>query len=153
MDVRAGPWAPKNWCFWIVMLEKTLESTLDSKDIKPVSCFSWVQLFATPWTVTHQAPLSIGILQARILEWVAISSSRKSSRPRDQTLLSPVASALQADSLPLSQGRNWTTTTKHKTSSIRHYWGKLTVMGPVAYRKTYPKKALQLLNSYQLIVV
>ena len=30
-------WALKNWCFWTVMLEKTLESPLDSKDIKPVS--------------------------------------------------------------------------------------------------------------------
>ena len=30
-------WAPKNWCFWIVMLEKTLESSLNSKDIKPVN--------------------------------------------------------------------------------------------------------------------
>ena len=30
-------WAPKNWCFWTVMLEKTLESTLDSKEIKPVN--------------------------------------------------------------------------------------------------------------------
>ena len=30
-------WAPKNWCFWIVVLEKTLESLLDSKEIKPVS--------------------------------------------------------------------------------------------------------------------
>ena len=30
-------WAPKNWCFWIVVLEKTLESPLDCKDIKPVN--------------------------------------------------------------------------------------------------------------------
>ena len=29
-------WAPKNWCFWIVMLEKTLESPLDCKEILPV---------------------------------------------------------------------------------------------------------------------
>ena len=29
-------WAPKNWCFWIVMLEKTLESPLDCKEIQPV---------------------------------------------------------------------------------------------------------------------
>ena len=29
-------WAPKNWCFWIVVLEKTLESPLDCKEIKPV---------------------------------------------------------------------------------------------------------------------
>ena len=30
-------WAPKNWCFWTVVLEKTLESPLDRKEIKPVS--------------------------------------------------------------------------------------------------------------------
>ena len=29
-------WAPKNWCFWTVVLEKTLESPLDCKEIKPV---------------------------------------------------------------------------------------------------------------------
>ena len=28
---------PKNWCFWIVILEKTLESPLNSKEIKPVN--------------------------------------------------------------------------------------------------------------------
>ena len=30
-------WAPNNWCFWTVVLEKTLESPLDSKAIKPVN--------------------------------------------------------------------------------------------------------------------
>ena len=29
-------WAPKNWCFWTVVLEKTLESPLDSKEIQLV---------------------------------------------------------------------------------------------------------------------
>ena len=29
-------WVPKNWCFWTVVLEKTLESHLDSKEIQPV---------------------------------------------------------------------------------------------------------------------
>ena len=29
-------WAPKNWCFWTVMLEKTLESPLDCNEIQPV---------------------------------------------------------------------------------------------------------------------
>ena len=29
-------WAPKNWCFWTVVLEKTLESPLDWKEIQPV---------------------------------------------------------------------------------------------------------------------
>ena len=30
-------WVPKNWCFWAVLLEKTLENSLDSKEIKPVN--------------------------------------------------------------------------------------------------------------------
>ena len=30
-------WAPKNWCFWTVVLEKTLKSPLDCKEIKPVN--------------------------------------------------------------------------------------------------------------------
>ena len=29
-------WAPKNWCFWTVVLEKTLESPLDCQEIQPV---------------------------------------------------------------------------------------------------------------------
>ena len=30
-------WEPKNWCFWTVVLEKTLESLLDSKEIQPLN--------------------------------------------------------------------------------------------------------------------
>ena len=36
LDHKEG-WAPKNWCFHIVVLEKTLKSPLDSKEIKTVS--------------------------------------------------------------------------------------------------------------------
>ena len=32
-----GSWAPKNWCFWTVVLEKTFEHPLDCKEIKPVN--------------------------------------------------------------------------------------------------------------------
>ena len=35
LDHREG-WAPKNWCFWTVVLEKALESPLDSREIQPV---------------------------------------------------------------------------------------------------------------------
>ena len=35
LDYKKG-WMPKNWCFWIVVLEKTLESPLDCKEIQPV---------------------------------------------------------------------------------------------------------------------
>ena len=52
------------------------------------------QLSVTPQTEAHQAPLSVGILQARILEWVAIPLSRDLQDPR----IEPRSSALQADS-------------------------------------------------------
>ena len=45
---------------------------------------SSVQLIVTPWIVACQVTLSMGILQARIREWAAMSSSRGSSQPRDQ---------------------------------------------------------------------
>ena len=35
LDYREG-WVPKNWCFWTVVLEKTLASPLDCKEIQPV---------------------------------------------------------------------------------------------------------------------
>ena len=36
LDHKEG-WVPNNWCFWTVVLEKTLESPLDSKELKPVN--------------------------------------------------------------------------------------------------------------------
>ena len=48
-----------------------------------------------PWTLACQAPLSMRILQARILEWVAMPSSRGSSQPNDLR-----SAALKVDSLP-----------------------------------------------------
>ena len=44
MDYKES-WAPKNWCFWTVVLEKTLESPLNCKEIQPVHPkwdWSWV---------------------------------------------------------------------------------------------------------------
>ena len=52
---------------------------------------SRVHLLATPWTVAHQALLSMGF-STKILEWVAIFSSRGSSKPRDQTHIAYVSS-------------------------------------------------------------
>ena len=59
-----------------------------------------------PMGCSHQAPLSMGILQARILEWVAMPSSRDLPNPR----IEPRSPALQADSLlsepPVTTGKN-----------------------------------------------
>ena len=49
-----------------------------------LSHFSCVWLFVTPWIAEYQAV----VLQAKILEWVAMPSSRGSSQPRDQTHIS-----------------------------------------------------------------
>ena len=57
---------------------------------------------ATPWTVAHQAPLSLGILQAGILEWVTMPSSRGSFNPG----IKPRSPALQVNSsLPELPGK------------------------------------------------
>ena len=57
---------------------------------KPRCACSWFvscgRLFVTPWTVAHSSVH--GISQARILEWVVISFSRGSSRPRDWNFIS-----------------------------------------------------------------
>ena len=67
LDNKKG-WAPKNWCFWTVVLEKTLESPLDSKEIKPVNpkgnqpefhwkdwCWCWSSNILATWCkkLTH----------------------------------------------------------------------------------------------------
>ena len=51
-------------------------------------------MFATLSTVVRQAPLSMGILQATILEWVAMPSFSGSCQPRDQTQVSRIAGRL-----------------------------------------------------------
>ena len=56
---------------------------------------SHVRLFTTPWTAVCQASLSSGILQARLLEWVAMPSSRYLPNPG----IEPMSPTLQADSL------------------------------------------------------
>ena len=62
-----------------------------------MQCLPWqramlslARLFATPWAIAHQAPLSMGIHQARILEWVAMLSSKGSPWSRNQTHVSCV---------------------------------------------------------------
>ena len=45
-------------------------------------------VFATPWIVACQAPLSMGILQARILEWLPCPPPGESSPPKDRTQVS-----------------------------------------------------------------
>ena len=57
-----------------------------------LSRFSHVRFFVTPWTAAHQAPLSMVFSRPRILEWIAMPSSRRSSQSRDRSQVSQIAS-------------------------------------------------------------
>ena len=56
-----------------------------------LSHFSHAQLFATLWGYNPSGSSAHGILWVRILEWVAMPSSRASSQPRDQTRVSCIS--------------------------------------------------------------
>ena len=59
--------------------------------LSEVKSISRVRLFATLWTAAPPGSSVHGIFQARVLEWVAIFSSRGSSQPRDWTQVSCIA--------------------------------------------------------------
>ena len=69
--------------------------------MKSLSC---VRLLATPRTAAHQAPPSMGIFQARVLEWVAIAFSKLSCFSCVQLTKTPWTVAFQA---PLPMGFSW----------------------------------------------
>ena len=64
-------------------------SEIKVQDVCAVLSLAW--LFAIPWTAACQAPLSMRILQVRILEWVGNPFSSGSSWPRNQTRVSCIA--------------------------------------------------------------
>ena len=83
------------WCAAVhgVMKSQTqLSDWTDWLNYSHMLCCSWslshVQLFATPCTIARHTSLSMGILQARMLEWVAMPSSSGSSQPKNWTQVS-----------------------------------------------------------------
>ena len=83
----------KSWT-WLKQLSTHTVKCVGSKLTMPaclLSHFSCVRLSVTLWAVARQAPLSMGILQARILDWVALPSSREFSWPRDWTHVSGIS--------------------------------------------------------------
>ena len=59
-------WALKNWCFWTVVLEKTLESFLNSKEIKPVNPKgNQSRIFIERADVEAEAPIFGNLLHAK----------------------------------------------------------------------------------------
>ena len=81
---------------------------------------SHVRLFYDPMDSSPPGSSVDGILQARILEWVAISFCRGSSWPRNQTGISLRLPCWQADSLPLCHLRNTKYNREEKESPLIH---------------------------------
>ena len=90
---------PKNICNIITFIYP--KHTLDSTDTYECHCKACVHapllsrswFFATPWTVTHQAPLSVGFPR-QVLGWVAIFFSTRSSQHRDTTHVSCIGRSI-----------------------------------------------------------
>ena len=66
-----------------------------------IDVLSHIQLFVTPWTVTHQAPLSMEFSKREFLSGLLFPTPGQSSWPRDWTCISCRLLHWQADSLPL----------------------------------------------------
>ena len=99
VDPLVAPWITHYiWLEWEVQQSQRGELVQSALERNMWVCarpLSRVQLFVTPQTAAHQAPLSMGILQARVLELVSMPSPRGSSQHWDQTQVSE----LQADTL------------------------------------------------------
>ena len=79
-------------CFSPSTCQNGKEIVFHSERKVKMKLLSRVSLFETPWTVCSLPGSTIhGIFQARILEWVAISFSRRSSQPRDWAQVSHIA--------------------------------------------------------------
>ena len=106
-------WSPRSMWWSLQKIPKTQGPELPGGQAHPhprrVS--EWNSLSCV-WLCDPMDYTAHGILQARILEWVAFPLSRGSSQPRDQTQVSHIAGrfftypTLQADSLPAPQGQN-----------------------------------------------
>ena len=108
--------APRGHCYDSPIVQRKLGGFTAIKQRNEVKVAQSHPTLCNPMDYTVQR-----ILQARILEWVAIPSSRGSSQPRDQTQVSP----LQVDSLPAEppgkpiKRRNW-------ASNLRRLKGRAT---------------------------
>ena len=80
--IDSGPWA----LGWVLAAKES-----NGWDITQVLVTQSCLTLCHPRTVAHQAPPSVGILQARILEWATIPFSRGSSWPRNATWVSCIA--------------------------------------------------------------
>ena len=100
LDHKEG-WVLKN-CFRLVVWEKTLESTLDSKEYKPVNSQSWISVGRT--VVEAEAPNTLGTLLRRTdsLEKTLMLGKTEGNRRGRQQVMTWLASIIHSMNMKLS---------------------------------------------------
>ena len=94
---RNGPrYTHIEWCYFTikrteVLIHATTWMIFEKRKKVKGKSLSHVRLFATPMDCSLPGSSIHGIFQARVLEWIAVSFSRVSSRPRDWTRVSHIA--------------------------------------------------------------
>ena len=107
-------WAPKNWCFWTVVLEKTLESPLNCKEIKavnPKGNQSWIFIGRTDAEAETQILWPL-MWRTDLLEKTMMLGKTEGRRRRGQQSMRGLDGITNSTDMNLSKLRGWWRTGK-----------------------------------------
>ena len=119
-------WVPKNWCFWTVVLEKTLEGLLDCKEVKPVNPNgnqSWIFFGRTDAEV--EAPILWPLIwRTDSLEKTLMLGKIEGGRRRGRQMMRWLDGISDLMDMSLASSGSWWWTGKPGIGlqRVRHYW-------------------------------
>ena len=132
-------WALKNWCFWTVVLEKTLESPLDCKEIQPVhpkGNQSWCSLGGLMLKLKLQC-FGYIVLRANSLEKTLMLGKSKGSRRRGQQGMRSLDGITDSMDMNLSKIREMEQV--HRSQKLGHDWATELILACTVHYKIFNK--------------